>query len=80
VKVNGSKLKQIRESKGLTQQALADAAELHVMTVSAIEREAERPTRSGPRGRHINTIAALARALDVTVDELLDKGVPATTP
>jgi transcriptional regulator with XRE-family HTH domain len=39
----GRRLKEVRESKGLSQQQLADMAGVHIMTVSKLERGAQEP-------------------------------------
>lgn len=68
--MNGAKLAQLRRAKGWTQQQLAVAAGVHVMTISAAEREAKEPL--------LATIEALARALDVPVADLLSEPEPVT--
>jgi transcriptional regulator with XRE-family HTH domain len=62
--VNGAKLARLRRAKGWSQQRLAVEAGVHAMTVSAAEREAKEPL--------LDTVEALARALGVTVDDLLE--------
>ena len=61
--MNGAKLAQIRRAKGWTQQRLAVAAGVHVMTVSAAERDAQEPL--------LATVEAIARALNISVADLL---------
>lgn len=51
----GEKLRQLRLAKGLTQEALAELAELHVTYVGGIER--------GERNVGFDNILRLARAL-----------------
>ena len=58
------RLKELRETAGMSQQSLAVAAGLSVSLVSQIERG----TRSDPR---MSTTAALAKALGVTLDEFV---------
>jgi DNA-binding XRE family transcriptional regulator len=60
----GRRLKELRTTAGMSQQSLAVAAGLSVSLVSQIERG----SRSDPR---ISTTAALARALGVTLDQLV---------
>jgi transcriptional regulator with XRE-family HTH domain len=60
------RLKSCREAAGLSQQALATAADLSISVVSQIEQGA----RADPR---VSTVVALARALKVSVDELVNK-------
>lgn len=61
------RLKELRAAAGMSQQSLAVAAGLSVSLASQIERG----SRSDPR---ISTTAALARALGVTLDELMAGG------
>jgi transcriptional regulator with XRE-family HTH domain len=58
-------LKRHREAAGLTQQGLAVAAGLSVGIVSQTEQGASKDPR-------ISTLSALARALEVSLDALLD--------
>jgi transcriptional regulator with XRE-family HTH domain len=60
----GRRVKQLREAAGLSQQALAAAAGVSISAVTQLEQG----SKGDPR---ISTVAALAAALDVTVDELL---------
>ncbi len=62
--MNGAKLARLRLEKGWSQQRLAVEAGVHVMTVSAAEREAKEPL--------LATVEAIARALGTTVDDLLE--------
>ena len=57
----GERLRQIRLEKGVSQEALAAAADLHRTYVSSVER--------GERNVSIVNIARLAAALDVPVRE-----------
>jgi transcriptional regulator with XRE-family HTH domain len=66
-----TRLKELRVAAGMSQQSLAVAAGLSVSLVSQIEQGA----RSDPR---ISTTAALARALGVTLDDLVSEGVFST--
>ena len=66
--MNGARLAQLRLAKGWSQQRLATEAGIHVMTVSAMEREAKEPL--------LNTVEAVARALGITVDDLLGEPAP----
>jgi len=61
------RLKELRETTGMSQQSLAVSAGLSVSLVSQIERG----SRVNPR---ISTIAALATALGVSLDELVGRG------
>lgn len=61
----GENVRQAREAKGLSQEALADAAGLHRTHISLIER-AQRVIR-------LNTLEDLCRALGVQPDELLPR-------
>lgn len=58
-----SKLLEIRRSQGLTQQGLADAAQLHINQVRRYETGAAQPTLEG--------LIKLAKALHVSLDELV---------
>jgi transcriptional regulator with XRE-family HTH domain len=68
----GQRVARLRRAKGWTQQQLANAAHLHSVTVSNIEQ--------GRRRMGADAAVALARALGVTVDELLTGSVPTTLP
>jgi len=57
------RLLKLRKQKGLTQQALADLAELHVVQVRRYETEASQPS--------LEAIRKLAIALRVSADQLL---------
>lgn len=59
-----ARLKELRVAAGMSQQSLAVAAGLSVSLVSQIEQG----SRSDPR---ISTTTALAKALGVTLDELM---------
>jgi transcriptional regulator with XRE-family HTH domain len=60
----GKRIKERREAAGLTQQQLAVKAGLSVSNLAQIEQG----QKADPR---ISTVVALARALGVTVDDLL---------
>lgn len=58
-----TRLVQIRKSQGLTQQALADAAGLHINQIRRYETESAQPTLKGQ--------IKLAKSLYVSLDELV---------
>ena len=60
-----SNLRGMRESLGLSQEALADASQLHRTYVGAVER--------GERNISIDNIDRLARALGVSPSKLLEE-------
>jgi len=65
-----ARVKRLREAAGLSQQALAMAAGLSISVVTQLEQGA----KADPR---ISTVAALARALGVKVDDLInDQAAP----
>jgi transcriptional regulator with XRE-family HTH domain len=66
--VNGKRLRQLRERAGLSQRALSIKADVGVMACSRIERGAVQPT--------LSTLQAFAKALNVSVDELLAEPEP----
>jgi transcriptional regulator with XRE-family HTH domain len=61
----GQRVRVLRIQRGLSQEALADAARLHRTHISLIER--------GERSMRLETLAALALALGVQPSELLPK-------
>ena len=61
--VFAKRLRQIRLSKGLSQEALADLAGLHRTYVGSVER--------GERNVSIDNMERLAKALEVDIFELL---------
>ncbi|MBX3581654.1 MAG: helix-turn-helix transcriptional regulator [Rhizobiaceae bacterium] len=60
----GRNLRQLRQEKGLSQEAFAFDAKLHRTYVSDLERGARNPT--------ITVVEKLAKALDVKSGRLLD--------
>jgi transcriptional regulator with XRE-family HTH domain len=62
-KVFASRLRQIRQVKGLSQEELADRAGLHRTYVGSVER--------GERNISIDNIERLANALEIDIIELL---------
>ena len=70
-KTFGERLKTCRKAKGLTQQALAEKIGVSDKTVSRWESDGGYPD--------VPTLVPLARALGVTVDELLDDRRPVRT-
>ena len=59
----GSALRGFREAQGLTQEKLAETAELHTTYVSSVER--------GKRNLSLHNIAKLACALGIPVSSLM---------
>ena len=68
----GARVRALRDALGLTQEQLAERADMHWTFVSGVER--------GRRDPRLNTIARLARALGVTPDELLREGSAPSRP
>jgi transcriptional regulator with XRE-family HTH domain len=64
----GANLRLLREKRGLSQEALADAAGLHRTYVGSIER--------GERNVAIDNIEKLAAALNVSPGSLIDGVAP----
>jgi transcriptional regulator with XRE-family HTH domain len=64
IKSFGAHLKKVRQSKGLTQEDLAEKANVAVSTIGRIE--------TGTFNSTISTIALLAKALNVEKKELLN--------
>lgn len=60
----GTHLKQLREARGWSQQALADYADVAKLTVQRIEHAKGAPT--------LDVLVSLARALQLPLRELLD--------
>lgn len=63
LRIIGCRIKEIREKKNLTQEELADLAEISPTHISVIERGVKVPK--------LDTFIAIANALDVSADELL---------
>jgi transcriptional regulator with XRE-family HTH domain len=61
----GQRVRTLRTERGLSQEALADAARLHRTHISLIER--------GERAVRLETVAALAVALGVQPSELMPR-------
>ena len=59
----GQRVRALRQRNGLSQEQLAEAADLHWTYVSGIER--------GKRNPGLNTLGRLAKALGVTPSKLL---------
>ena len=59
----GENLRKVRKAKSLSQEALADAADLHRTYVSSVER--------GERNVTLDTIDKLAKALSVPMAKLM---------
>ncbi len=66
IKAFGKRLRELRESKGISQQELADNADISVTQVGRIER--------GMVNTTISTIYVLAEALEIAPYELLRTG------
>lgn len=66
----GDRIKSLREFRGLTQEELAERADVHVDTIRKLEQNQRQSAR-------INTLRALARALDVQLERLV--GQPTVT-
>lgn len=60
----GRRVREVRRAKGMPQDALAHAADIHPTAVGRYER--------GRREPRLSTILRLARALDVPPGELVD--------
>ncbi len=65
----GRRIRATRHARGLTQAALAEAVDVEEPTIRALE--------AGRRGPSIETLVAVARALDVHAGVLLDDAPPA---
>jgi transcriptional regulator with XRE-family HTH domain len=65
----GARVRALRTSQGLSQEELAERADLHWTYISGIER--------GVRNPGLNTISKLARGLKVDVEVLFKKDAPA---
>jgi transcriptional regulator with XRE-family HTH domain len=62
----GSRVRELRLARGISQERLAELAELHRTYVSSLER--------GQRNVSLENIHALARALGVAVRDLFPEG------
>lgn len=60
----GSRIKQLRKERGLTQEQLADAVKVHWRTISNLERDKTHPKS--------DLLARLARLFGTTIDNLLN--------
>ncbi|MCC6526761.1 MAG: helix-turn-helix transcriptional regulator [Polyangiaceae bacterium] len=60
----GRRIRSLRHERGLSQEELADRAELHRTYVGGIERGERNPT--------VRNLAAMARALGVSLSTLLE--------
>ena len=67
-----ARLRALRQRRSLTQEAVAEKAGLPVETISRAENARMMPT--------LATLAALSRALDVTLADLVDPGRPIPEP
>ncbi len=63
-KLLGKKLKEIRKSKGFTQQELAEMCNIHTTTIAMIE--------IGQRKPSLKTIDAFVSSLDINYSDLFD--------
>lgn len=61
----GANVRRIRRAKDLSQEELAHRADIHRTYLSALE-------RSGGRNPTIKVVERIAKALEVTLGELLD--------
>ncbi|MDB4334967.1 helix-turn-helix domain-containing protein [bacterium] len=62
----GDKLKEIRKTKGLSQEELADSSNVNLRTIQRIENN-----ESEPRGKTLNQICLV---LNLNIEDLLDHG------
>jgi len=62
----GDKLKEVRKTKGLSQEELADLAKINLRTIQRIE-----SNKSEPRG---NTINQICNVLEINIEDILDYG------
>ena len=60
----GVRVRKVRRAQDLTQEQLADKAHLNAITISRLE-------KGTAKAVYADTVAALARALDVSTDYLL---------
>lgn len=62
----GARVRSLRNKKGLSQEKLAELANLHRTYISSVE--------LGARNISLKNIQALAKALDVPIEELFKQG------
>lgn len=62
----GRRVRALRHAQGLTQEKLAERADMHWTFISGVER--------GLKDPRLNTVGRIAHALGVTIDELLRPG------
>ncbi len=62
----GARIRRLREARGMTQEKLSDSADIGRVTLVRIEK--------GEQSPRLETLMALARALDVPLEELLVEG------
>ncbi|MFD2823377.1 DUF4870 domain-containing protein [Lacinutrix iliipiscaria] len=62
----GSKIRDVRKKKGLTQEELAESAKVNLRTIQRIENN-----ESEPRGK---TLSLICEVLDINVEDILDYG------
>lgn len=60
----GARVREIRKGAGLSQEKLAELAELHRTYVSGVER--------GERNASLTSITRIANALDISLSELFE--------
>ena len=72
VEAFGLHLRQLRETRGLSQQALADSADLAKLTIQRIEHAKGAPT--------LDVLVSLAHALELPLRELMGFVEPTVTP
>jgi len=65
----GERVRKVRRAQDLTQEKLADMADLNVITISRLE-------KGTAKAVYADTVAALARALQVSADYLLGIDLP----
>ncbi len=68
----GSKIRYYRTKNGLSQDDLAEAADVNRVYLSRLER--------GERGASLETIVAIANSLRITVDDILDGSLTSAEP
>jgi transcriptional regulator with XRE-family HTH domain len=68
MKVMGNRLREMREMRGMSQQEMGDAVDLHYVSVARIE-------KGQTRTLHMHTLIRMANALQVSTDYLLGLSV-----